>query len=97
MNYHLNVGCVTKGKFIEILKRKTHTQNVYSILIKIFRTRDLNNLKAHMEIHSVQNTEYKWICEQCGRAFRRKKTLNEHINVLHSDERPLKCDQCDER
>lgn len=42
-------------------------------------------------------TESNWICEHCGKAYKYKFSLMEHMQTAHSDERPHKCDTCGAR
>ncbi|XP_074084433.1 PR domain zinc finger protein 5 isoform X4 [Macrotis lagotis] len=51
-----------------------------------------NQLKRHMITHSGERT---FKCDQCDATFKRKDTLNVHIQVVHDGHKKYKCDLCD--
>ncbi|XP_065541999.1 PR domain zinc finger protein 5 isoform X8 [Lathamus discolor] len=51
-----------------------------------------NQLKRHMITHSGERT---FRCDHCDATFKRKDTLNVHIQVVHDGHKKYKCDLCD--
>ncbi|CAH2065060.1 unnamed protein product, partial [Iphiclides podalirius] len=53
------------------------------------------NVEKHvMRVHGEKKERPRnHVCQQCGKAFTDKKALNQH-EVIHSGERPLSCDIC---
>ncbi|CAK1592391.1 unnamed protein product [Parnassius mnemosyne] len=53
------------------------------------------NVEKHMmRVHGEKKEKPRnHVCQQCGKAFTDKKALNQH-EVIHSGERPLSCDIC---
>ncbi|XP_034627754.1 PR domain zinc finger protein 5 isoform X7 [Trachemys scripta elegans] len=51
-----------------------------------------NQLKRHMITHSGERT---FKCDHCDATFKRKDTLNVHIQVVHDGHKKYKCDLCD--
>ncbi|XP_073831431.1 uncharacterized protein [Musca autumnalis] len=46
-------------------------------------------------IHLMSHQQGKnHVCSTCGARFSRVDTLHQHVKVLHSGEKPYKCDQC---
>ncbi|CAG0889940.1 unnamed protein product [Cyprideis torosa] len=52
------------------------------------------NLKSHLLIHTGTKS---FLCEECGRAFLRRRPLQEHIAAMHSVKRQFPCpeNECD--
>ncbi|CAF94670.1 unnamed protein product, partial [Tetraodon nigroviridis] len=50
------------------------------------------SLQRHLLIH---NSERTFKCDQCDSTFKRKDTLNVHIQVVHDGHKKYKCDLCE--
>jgi len=75
---------------------RSHTQKSHSsvsVCSKSFTCK--GNLTRHLEVHSKSRLYFN--CDQCPRKLTTKAIWLDHINRLHSKEKPHKCELCEKR
>lgn len=55
--------------------------------------KDNNEFKLHMKMHRG-DLKTEWPCNLCGKKFKTKYILKNHLYNVHSDDKPWKCDIC---
>ena len=51
--------------------------------------------RRHLYIHSSVHTEIKnFTCEHCGKAFKSKPALSQHLRIMHTKDVDYKCPEC---
>ena len=54
-----------------------------------------STLKRHLRLHNVNGSENNFPCdERCGKIFRNKKHLEDHINIAHQRRMNYPCPKC---
>jgi KRAB domain-containing zinc finger protein len=101
-NRELNIICkICKDDFFTTRGLREHLKTVHSTEIKICDVRGKKllraySLKKHLIIHDAQLREKRNVfkCELCKKKFDTPINFANH-KVIHSKERPYKCDICD--
>lgn len=79
-----------------------HKDKKYQCHVCRIKMADLDKMKEHIvRVHESkpQKTDGKFNCEECGKGFARKDTLDDHVRVHHTKEtrRVWSCDTCEMR
>lgn len=90
---HLCVECGAKFKTLNCLKNhaRLHSNVFYSCDLCNSRFKGKHELKCHIEAVHLMRKDH--ICQICGKAFSRDKTLRQHL-LYHYNERNIVCEIC---
>lgn len=80
-----------------ILERHIRTHDESQVECKICAKSMKNSecLNVHMKFwHTNKESRQKYLCDECGKGFRAKTFLDQHMRV-HTGERPYACAECD--
>ena len=90
-------GKAFKRQYGVTIHMKSHlNEREYQCLqcAKAFNTK--YNLKVHMKIHAERDTSKNYACENCGKTFRRRDTMINHMRSC-LNMRTVMCTICDKR
>lgn len=58
-----------------------------------YKSRLITNLRRHMKL--VHKAPQKYVCDQCGKVFKKKHVFTHHTRYDCSSSKPYKCHRCD--
>ena len=61
-----------------------------------FKAKSIRALKGHRDIHKEKETNKAWVCRWCDYTTTASQyKLTQHVNSVHLNFKPFKCDLCD--